>query len=1094
MNNNFKFILLNKKDADIRLRIDQINHILTTHKPHFMILNEFQKHKYDQTSKNQFPGYKVEHDKLDILDGWARTAILIQNNLSYKRRHDLESPGISTVWLQIGTPGTKQFLLQGAYRQFQRFGMKGSISHPQQKARWNQLISNWEKATLEDREILTFGDMNLDSLVWDQPPGSQSSYDKQRQPLCQILKEKILSNGTTKINHEYTRHDNPPTGRKSCIDHAYSTHPEKINNIWTEHSTFSDHSMVVVCKRIKKMKITKKYLKIRSMKNYNKTTFKENLQNHHMYISTLYEASPHIISENITTMLQDSLEQMAPVTRIQLSNKNKQTLSIEAKQALLDRDTAYRETLESPSIQNTRHYKHLRNTANHLISRERHLRKKEKFQTETSTKQKWSMAKEETGQKIHSIPEQIREKGKVYTKPRDMAASLNRQYLANIRDTISKIPATTTNPLNLYKDAVGPVDSHLNIDQLTMFEFKKILRSLAPTTSTAKDFISMKIIKDAGDTINSHLLLLVNRIVATEEYPKELKLTKIVPIKKPEKDPQTASAWRPINIVPSLSKVVEKCLLAQVSKYLKDQNLIHHTHHGSVGGKSTQTLVQELYDILLTSLEQGDDMAFVQLDQSKAYDVIDHEILIAKMIYLGFNKKTIAIFRSYLSERRQYVVIDSFPSQTLCVGPRSVTQGSTLSCVLYIIYILDITRIYHNVKHTPKEYNDCSSTNAKSFVDDNFLLTKPKPGQTLEDSVLETMKKVEDYMNSNLLALNPDKTKIMIISTDFNKKKNFKVEIGGKELHHQTSLKVLGNIIADDLSWEKHVRSIVIPELANRARTLKYMSSFMNPQFKKVYARALFKGKLIFAIDAWGGVNKTLQAKVQAIQDRVTRSTLGLKAAKKSSYQREKELGWLSVQQEVIMSTHRMTHKIVYKAVPEELAAKMPLNTTNLRLKEAHKLDTKPKFLNKNLRTRSTFRSRAYLFNTLPNRLTAIEDPKKFSKWLKVQLRDPSKLPIKIPTIEEPKLKTNQTFNRRSRRGRPPKKAQPNQTNPSQLRSSPQRPADEVTLTGSPPSQFTGSPRKSAEDNNLTGSPRTKLMGSTPNQNDDDKLTGSHHP
>ena len=81
----------------------------------------------------QFPGYKLENDTLNKIDGWSRTGILIRNNISYKRRHDLEYPGLATVWIQVGTPGTKHFLLQGAYRQFQRQGVKGSIT-PQKPA------------------------------------------------------------------------------------------------------------------------------------------------------------------------------------------------------------------------------------------------------------------------------------------------------------------------------------------------------------------------------------------------------------------------------------------------------------------------------------------------------------------------------------------------------------------------------------------------------------------------------------------------------------------------------------------------------------------------------------------------------------------------------------------------------------------------------------------------------------------------------------------------------------------------------------------------------------------------------------------------
>ena len=320
-NKNMKFILLNKKDADLRHRIDQVNQILTDHKPQFLILNELQKHKQDKITKHNFHGYKLEHDKLDQLDGYSRTGILIQNQISYKRRHDLESPGLSTVWLQIGTPGTKHFLLQGVYRQYQRLGRKNSISHPAQMERWEQLLANWERAQNEDREILTMGDMNMDSLMWDTPPANQPNYDRQRHQFYLKLREKILDTGTTKLNTEYTRHDNPPHGRKSCLDHSYTTHPEKITNYSTEHSTFSDHAMLTINKRIKKLKITKKYLKIRSMKNYDRIQFKENIQNHPLYISTLYEGSTQIIAQNITTILQQSLETMAPVVRVQLSEK-----------------------------------------------------------------------------------------------------------------------------------------------------------------------------------------------------------------------------------------------------------------------------------------------------------------------------------------------------------------------------------------------------------------------------------------------------------------------------------------------------------------------------------------------------------------------------------------------------------------------------------------------------------------------------------------------------------------------------------------------------------------------------------------------------
>ena len=249
------------------------------------------------------------------------------------------------------------------------------------------------------------------------------------------------------------------------------------------------------------------------------------------------------------------------------------------------------------------------------------------------------------------------------------------------------------------------------------------------------------------------------------------------------------------------------------------------------------------------------------------------------------------IFSSYLENHKQYVVVDSFPSETLLVGPRSVTQGSTLSCV--------------SVPHTPQEYSkcsrqvlpqftNCSQTNSKSYVDDNFLQVKPKPEQTLQDSATETIRKVEDYMNANMLSLNPEKSRIIVISKDKNLIKDFSMNISGKNLVHQKKMLILCNIISEDLTWDNHVKSIVIPALANRARSLKLSTCYMDRKFKKLYSTAIFMGKMTFAIDAWAGANKTLLSKVLALQDRVAKATLGNEGAKMYSNASRRWDGWMS--------------------------------------------------------------------------------------------------------------------------------------------------------------------------------------------------------
>ena len=122
-----------------------------------------------------------------------------------------------------------------------------------------------------------------------------------------------------------------------------------------------------------------------------------------------------------------------------------------------------------------------------------------------------------------------------------------------------------------------------------MHKLTSILRTMNPSNSAAADFISIIILKDAGPAINPALLHLINNIIKSGQYLEDLKLTKVVPIRKMAKPHDDSAGWRPINIVPSISKVVEKCFLKQMTDYMERNKFIHHSHHGSVKGKGTQT-------------------------------------------------------------------------------------------------------------------------------------------------------------------------------------------------------------------------------------------------------------------------------------------------------------------------------------------------------------------------------------------------------------------------------------------------------------------------------------------------------------------------
>ena len=162
------------------------------------------------------------------------------------------------------------------------------------------------------------------------------------------------------------------------------------------------------------------------------------------------------IAQNITKRLQDSLSDISPVTRVQIPTKSTNPLSKFAHETLVQRHCPSGSKRQSVSWQ----YSLLQTNAKPIISKEFYDRKEEEknFQYQTSDRHKWKSTKAETGQNKHSTPSVIIEGQSHFTKPRDMANALNRQYISSIRDIINKIPPTTTNPLEHYSKFLGPND------------------------------------------------------------------------------------------------------------------------------------------------------------------------------------------------------------------------------------------------------------------------------------------------------------------------------------------------------------------------------------------------------------------------------------------------------------------------------------------------------------------------------------------------------------------------------------------------------------------------------------------------------------
>ena len=978
--NNLKIIQINKGNSPLSAKVPHIINLLNHYNPNVMIINELNLSIHDSII---FPGYNFEFDQLHNTHGTARTGILIKENIIYKRRKDLESPKLSTVWIQLNFGNKNKLLIQAVYRQWKLLTEPGSETTKSRFNRFEKIIKKWKVANQEKVDVLTLGDFNLNALTWGNPYHSLSLYDRAHQKYYNIIKSDVLDNGTYLVKTGPTRQSNTIN---SQLDHVYTNNLAKIKSTKVL-PCFSDHDMTLVEIFQKVPKPSIKFIKSRMFNDLDYEVFNEQILQHYLYIETLQIKDPNIISQNIQKILTDILDNLAPIKRIQIRQKKQAKLNDDLIQLIDKRNEAHKKAKESNDINDIRLHRNLRNETNKQISIHKFQTLSHKFANPDlkTSKQKWNLIKDVTGQSKNNPPEIIMKENSPITSPKQIANTMNKEYVKIIKETINKIPKNDIDPIKNYKENIGEVNSKFIFKEITMHELRKILSSMKPTGSTSNDYISMKTIKKARKTLEPILLNMVNSTISKRTYSDILKIIKILPIHKPGKDPLYTENWRPINLVPSLSKIIEKVLSLQIWQHLNINNLIHHNHHGGINGRSTQTLVLELYDILLEAIEKGEDMAVIAIDQSKSFEIVDHPILIKKLQVIGFDKSAIDLITSYLDNRKQYVQINGFDSDLENTGPLSVAQGSILSGLLHLIFILDLPDFFHNQKHDPLSYRQCKNPNAKTFVDDCFIAVK-YDNKPIQESINQNLKRAEDYMSSNKLAMNIPKTQVMILSSSNETKSSFSIKIGEKEIKHSETMKLIGNTINDQLNFDNmiiHGNDSLENQLKNRLRSIELISKYMKPDLRKQYVSSIFRGKLLFGINTWGGTSKSNINKLQILQDRASKLALPNNLQSKSSNQRQTMLGWMSIEDEIRYSTNMTTFNMINSKSLEELKPLMPLNNAHRRIEEHRKLGIKPRILNSSLRYQRSFRNRAYSYNLLPGDLTKLRNKSKFKKYLR---------------------------------------------------------------------------------------------------------------
>ena len=695
------------------------------------------------------------------------------------------------------------------------------------------------------QNVIVLGDINIDIC--------ESSSDPNSSPYLDML-----------AFHGLLPAHTLPTHNKTCLDHILLKTKSPACSLVLQTS-LTDHNSVALAIDTR---LVHKPAKI--INKINHSSLSEDIKAvdfSHLYrLEDANEATNYFI-ETVQTLIKLNTKKIRTSARKRVL---KPWITSGILKCLKNRDNLYKKTKLDPNnviLKTT--YKRYRNFCSTLLKKLKQEHEKLQLQSANNNNKKlWKAIKEITYTvKPKDTPFEL-----INTQNPSISINSVNNYFANV----GKILAEKINKTNIHAPpkiskscpnsfALLPVDED---------EINKLIVNLKSDCAIGLDMISAEILKSNKDILKTPITYICNLSFSTGVFPIALKKSRIFPIHK-SGDRDCVDNYRPISILSTLSKILERALNKRVVKYFEDNKLLSAAQFGFRSKKSTSDAVQELTNYIVTNLDRKKKTIGVFLDLAKAFDTVSIPILLNKLESMGIRDLQLKLFESYLTERTQCVKIENHTSEHVAVH-FGVPQGSILGPTMFLAYINDLCQL------------DLINAKIITFADDTALLFSGETWGEVFSYAQSGFNIVTEWLNENILTLNVDKTKYITFSL-----RNQDSDIAQYKLishicsnYHASScmcsrlertnkIKYLGIVIDSKLSFHDHINLLA-------ARTRKLIYIFKNLRhiaskelIKSVYL-ALAQSQLSYCILAWGGITKTHLLKIERAQRAVLKVSLSL--------------------------------------------------------------------------------------------------------------------------------------------------------------------------------------------------------------------------
>ena len=877
------YLILHMNCRSINHKEDDIKEVLEELKPDILCLTETWMDTSNPKQTLETEDYKVLRN--DRTEGFKQlygksngggVAIIHKRNQKIKVKSIAEADE-EALWIQVET--SNPFILGLIYR--------ASYTNMLQEDQGQTSIGKMlEKASLITRNIITIGDFNCDTSATEKTEETKKLEDTHE---IHNLHQQIAA--PTRVTDDC----------KTTIDHIW-TNPQ--NNLITATGTMigiSDHLGTYAKLDTKRIEQKNPVIKFRSYKHYDPSKLKEDIKQGLLESEVhnkIREGKLNEAVEEFTSILVKGADKHAPMKEIKQSKEKPYIpwMTSGLKEEREAKNNLIKMNYLQPKQGDQQEIKRLKNKLNH--EKRKHKRayyKKKLSEYKGDSKNTWKVFKEMLNK------QEIKETIEPELMDQDKANRFN-HYFATIGTVI--------------KNKLGITDTNVNFNQGFAFSdisedtVSKLIDKIRIGVATGADGISARILKDCKEVILPTLTSLVNLSFKTSTFPEAMKAATIKCLHKKNCTEEPAN-YRPLSILPILSKIFERAAVDQMVYFLETNNLLSRNQHAYRKGHSTVTSLSEVTNHIYKQMDNGYIVGMASLDLSKAFDSIDHSQLLQKLTDIGLGKSLVEWTKSYLTNRTQKTKFSTVTSETATVTS-GVPQGSILGPILFIIFTNDLVTAFSDETHVV------------SYADDTQLLETGKTIEEVKEKLERTINTAQNWYKKNSLMSNPAKTEIIIFRTKQGKKHNItiKVEENGEEVELKPAdcIKVLGVHLDECLEFNKQVKHVQGKATA-ATKNLYRIRDLLPVMYKMMLYDGLIASHFNYADVIWGGCTKKNQEKLQTTQNFAMRTILGAER-RSSATEALTKLRYLDLQNK------RQVHEAVfaYKAIngtqPEEVTKK----------------------------------------------------------------------------------------------------------------------------------------------------------------------------